>query len=83
MPSNTHFCPRMTCETYDMSFAGLSQKLIGSFTLDLGHAAEEKAKDVEAQMAEMSTVVEQLGRVKREAEQNKAQNGKVKMNSWN
>lgn len=53
MPSNPDYCPRMNCETFDMVFAGLSQPLIGSFSLDLGSYAVEKKNHVDETLNEL------------------------------
>lgn len=50
MPSKTEFCPRMNCEAFDMVFAGLSQPLIGTFSLDLGSYAEQQNEKVRVQL---------------------------------
>lgn len=42
MPSDSHYCPRMTCDVYDLMFlGGLGQPLIGTFTLKMGDILAE------------------------------------------
>ena len=41
IPSKPLYCPKMTCDVYDLVFAGVSQPHLGTFTLDMGDSCKE------------------------------------------
>jgi hypothetical protein len=45
LPVEELFCPSLTCEVFDYIFLGLSQPLIGSFTIPIGEIITQTLKD--------------------------------------
>ena len=44
MPSLSDFCPRMTCDVYDLMFISVAQPLLGTFTLEMGNHVQDMQK---------------------------------------
>ena len=45
LPTDTLFCPRLSCQAYDTVFAGFSQPIIGNFTIPIGELMVELANE--------------------------------------
>jgi len=50
------FCPTLSCGVYDYLFMGMSQPLIGTFTIDLGEHFHNK-KAVKAKLGKIGAQV--------------------------
>ena len=59
IPSDTTFCPRMTCEVYDqLYFEGMAQPQVGTFTLKIGDIINEaRTQDYETK-ADLQRIIE-------------------------
>lgn len=58
MPKDPLFCPSLTAKVYDYLFKGLSQPLIGTFTINLGdifHGTDKVKKILELSACLKST----------------------------
>ena len=65
MPSDSHYCPRMTCDVYDLMFlGGLGQPLIGTFTLKMGDILADQETAREQIELRFKNVIELLDQVK-------------------
>ena len=60
LPSETLFCPRMSCQVYDQIFKGWSQPIIGNFTIPVGDLMHELAEERKTETAAIEKVVNKL-----------------------
>jgi len=60
LPTETLYCPRLSCSVYDCIFKGFSQPLIGSFTIPICDIKEELTKERSTEMTAMENIVTEL-----------------------
>jgi hypothetical protein len=60
LPSNTLFCPKLTCYVYDYVFKGWTQPLLGTFAIDLGRIIEENAQIELEEMEESGNIIKAI-----------------------
>ena len=60
MPTEQEFCPRMTCDAYDMVFAGVAQPHIGTFTLDMGKSYHDEIKRQKSLINDLTSLEEKM-----------------------
>jgi len=65
LPTDTLFCPRLSCQAYDTVFAGFSQPIIGNFTIPIGELMIELKKERDTEIKALRTMVDTLGKVAR------------------
>jgi len=58
LPKDILFCPRMSCSVHDSILKGLSQPLIGTFTIPLGELMHELAAERERETEALELVVQ-------------------------
>lgn len=62
LPTDTLFCPRMSCNVYDNIAMGFSQPLIGTFVVPIGELMHDLRKEREEETAALQNVVDQVRR---------------------
>lgn len=45
LPSSGLFCPKLSCDVFDFVFKGLSQPLLGTFSIPIGPILEKTLED--------------------------------------
>ena len=65
LPTDTLFCPRLSCQVYDTVFAGFSQPIIGNFTIPIGELMIELEEERKRELKALKVMVETLGKVAR------------------
>lgn len=56
MPTDPLFCPTLSCGVYDYLFMGMSQPLIGTFTIDLGDHFHNKKSGNQRKIGALAAV---------------------------
>ena len=51
LPSGSLYCPKLSCDVYDYIFKGLSQPLLGTFSIPIGDIIEETRVNQEEELA--------------------------------
>lgn len=57
LPSNSLFCPKLTCQVYDYIFRGLNQPLLGAFSLNLGAILDQSKKDEVKELSQSDDII--------------------------
>jgi hypothetical protein len=60
LPSSSLFCPKLSCDVYDMVFKGFVQPLLGTFSLAIGDILEETKKNEIEELEESEHIIKQL-----------------------
>jgi hypothetical protein len=60
LPHDSLFCPKLTCYVYDYVFKGLSQPLLGTFQINLGHILDETRQFEMEELEESSNIIKGL-----------------------
>jgi hypothetical protein len=63
LPSSSLFCPKLSCDVYDMVFKGFVQPLLGTFSLAIGDILEETKKNEIEELEESEHIIKQLKQV--------------------
>jgi len=60
LPSDPLYCPTLTCGVYDYIFRGLSQPMIGNFTIPLGEKLVRDKQTRDAELRETNMIIARL-----------------------
>ncbi len=63
LPSSSLFCPRLSCDVYDMVFKGWIQPLLGTFSIPIGDILEETKKNQSDEIEESDFMIRELKKV--------------------
>jgi len=57
LPTDPLFCPKLQCDVFDYVYKGLSQPLIGTFTIDIGTMMQTQKNDRLFQISEGERII--------------------------
>jgi hypothetical protein len=60
LPEEEIYCPALACDVYDYLMAGLSQPLLGTFSIPVGEIKCQYEKDTRAELLEARKILEGL-----------------------
>jgi hypothetical protein len=63
LPTDALYCPRLSCAVYDYIFKGLSQPLIGTFTIPIGNLVHRLSKEREEETAAIEYINGELDKI--------------------
>ena len=63
LPSSALFCPKLSCDVYDMIFKGFVQPLIGTFSIPIGDVLEETKQNQLEELEESDHIIRELKKV--------------------
>lgn len=73
LPVEELFCPSLSCEVYDQIFMGLSQPLLGTFTIPIGKIRIENEKRRAEELAKTNELYQHLDQLKRDLNDQKVE----------
>lgn len=62
LPSSGLFCPKLSCDVYDYVFKGLSQPLLGTFSIPIGPILEQTLEDQKTEVEHSEYIIKELKR---------------------
>jgi len=63
LPSSGLFCPKLSSDVYDYVFKGLSQPLLGTFSIPIGPILESTYLHQKAELEESENIIKELKKV--------------------
>jgi len=66
LPIDPLFCPRLSCQVFDNVFGGLSQPMIGNFTIPVGDLIKGLREERQREIAAIEKIVEWLTKISKD-----------------
>ena len=63
LPSGALYCPSLSCDVYDYIFKGLSQPLLGTFSISIGEIIEQTKYDQMMELEESDRIITELKKI--------------------
>lgn len=63
LPQDQLFCPRLTCQVFDMVFKGFSQPLIGNFILPIGDLIFDLREERRTELEAVQKIIEEIEKI--------------------
>ena len=63
LPSGALYCPSLSCDVYDYIFKGLSQPLLGTFSISIGEIIEQTKYDQMMELEESDKIIKELKKI--------------------
>ena len=68
LPIDPLYCPRLSCQVYDCIYKGMSQPIIGNFTIPIGELMHELKAERDKETTELEKMVDALEKIARNEE---------------
>ncbi len=63
LPSNSLFCPKLSCDVFDMIFKGFVQPLLGTFSIPIGDVLQETIQNQKDELEQSDHIIKELKKI--------------------